>query len=39
MKKHFTEEQIVGFLREVDAGMPVAELCRKYAFSEANYYL
>ncbi len=39
MKKRFTEEQIIGFLREAEAGMPIAELCRKYGFSEASYYL
>ncbi|GAB2569664.1 hypothetical protein GCM10027066_10580 [Dyella jejuensis] len=39
MKKRFTEEQIIGFLREVDAGMPIKELCRKHGFSEASYYL
>lgn len=39
MKKRFTEEQIIGFLREAEAGMPVAELCCKHAFSEASYYL
>ena len=39
MKKRFTEEQIIGFLREVDAGVPVKELCRKHGFSEASYYL
>jgi putative transposase len=39
VKKWFTEEQIIGFLREVDAGMPVEELCRKHGFSEASYYL
>ncbi|MCG9111053.1 transposase, partial [Laribacter hongkongensis] len=39
MKKRFTEEQIIGFLREAEAGMPVAELCRKHAFSEASHYL
>ena len=39
MKKRFTEEQIIGFLREIDAGMPVKELCRKHGFSEASYYL
>ena len=39
MKKRFTEEQIIGFLREADAGTPIAELCRKHAFSEASYYL
>ncbi|GLQ40625.1 hypothetical protein GCM10007902_04740 [Dyella nitratireducens] len=31
MKKRFTEEQIIGFLREADAGVPVKELCRKHS--------
>jgi putative transposase len=39
VKKRFTEEQIIGFLREAEAGMPVKELCRRYGFSEASYYL
>jgi putative transposase len=39
VKKRFTEEQIIGFLREADAGMPIKELCRKHGFSEASYYL
>lgn len=39
MKKRFTEEQIIGFLREAETGIPFAELCRKHAFSEASYYL
>ena len=39
MKKRFTEEQIIGFLREADRGVGVKELCRKYGFSEASYYL
>ena len=39
MKKRFTEEQIIGFLREAEAGLAVAELCRRYGFSEASYYL
>jgi putative transposase len=39
MKKRFTEGQIVGFLREADAGLPVQELCRKHGFSDASYYL
>ncbi len=38
MKKRYTEEQIIGFLREADAGLPVKELCRKHGFSEASYY-
>lgn len=39
MKKRFTEEQIIGFLREADSGLPVKELCRRHGFSEASYYL
>jgi putative transposase len=39
VKKRFSEEQIIGFLREADKGMAVKELCRKHGFSEASYYL
>lgn len=39
MKKRYTEEQIIGFLKEADAGLPVKELCRRHGFSEASYYL
>jgi putative transposase len=39
VKKRFSEEQIIGFLREADKGVPVKELCRKHCFSEASYYL
>ena len=39
MKKRYTEEQIIGFLREADTGVPVKDLCRKHGFSEASYYL
>jgi putative transposase len=35
----FSEEQIIGFLREADRGVPVKELRRKHGFSEASYYL
>lgn len=38
MKKRFTEEQIIGFLREAEAGLAVKELCRRHGFSEASYY-
>ena len=38
MKKRFSEEQIIRFLKEADAGMPVVELCRKHGFSDASYY-
>jgi len=33
------EELIIGFLREAETGLPVAELCRRHGFSEASYYL
>ncbi len=36
--KRFTEEQIIGVLKEADAGAKVAELCRKYGISDATYY-
>ena len=39
MKKRFTEEQIIGLLREAEAGLAVAELCQRHSFSEASYYL
>ena len=39
MKKRFTEEQIIGFLREAESGLPIKELCRRHGFSEASYYL
>jgi len=39
MKKRFTKEQIIGFLREADSGLSVAELCRRHGFSEASDYL
>ncbi|MDN7992217.1 IS3 family transposase [Burkholderia orbicola] len=38
MKKRFTEEQIIGILKEAEAGLKPAELCRKYGISEATYY-
>ncbi len=38
MKKRFTEEQSIGFLKEAEAGMLVKELCRKHGFSDASFY-
>lgn len=40
-KSRFTESQIVAVLKEGEAGMPVAELCRKHGISNAMsmYYL
>ena len=39
MKKRFSEAQIIGFLREAKAGVPVKQVCRQHGFSEASYYL
>jgi putative transposase len=38
VKKRFTEQQIIGFLKEAEAGVPVRELCRKHGFSDAAFY-
>jgi putative transposase len=37
-KSKFTESQIVGILGEGEAGLPVAEICRKHGISNATYY-
>jgi len=37
-RSRFTESQIVAILKEGEAGMPVAELCRKHDVSNATYY-
>lgn len=39
MKKRFSEEQIIKYLKEGDAGVPVKDLCRRHGFSEASFYL
>ena len=39
MKKRYTEEQIIGFLKEAEAGVALKDLCRKHGFSEASFYL
>jgi putative transposase len=36
--KRFTEEQIIGVLKEAEAGAKTKELCRKYGISEATFY-
>jgi putative transposase len=37
-KTRYSEEQIIGILKEAEAGISVAELCRKYGISDATYY-
>jgi len=37
-KKRFTEEQIIGVLKESEAGAKTADLCRKYGMSEPTFY-
>ena len=37
-KSRFTEEQIIAILKEHQAGMTAAELCRKHGVSEGTFY-
>jgi putative transposase len=37
-RSRFSEEQIIGILKEQEAGVPVAELCRKHGVSDASIY-
>jgi putative transposase len=37
-KSRFTDEQIIGFIKQADAGMSVADLCRREGFSSATFY-
>ena len=37
-RSRYTEEQIIGILKEQEAGTPVGELCRKHGMSDATYY-
>jgi putative transposase len=37
-KKRLTEQQIIGFLKEAEAGLPVKDLCRGHGFSDAAFY-
>ena len=37
-KNRFSEERIIGILKEQRAGLPVADLCRKRGISDASLY-
>ena len=37
-KSRFSEEQIIGILKEHQAGISVADLCRKHGISDATFY-
>lgn len=37
-KSRFIDEQIIGFLKQAEGGMPVKELCRLGGFSDATFY-
>jgi putative transposase len=37
-KSRFSEEQIIGLLKEAEAGRKVADLCREHGISEATLY-
>lgn len=37
-KARFTETQIIGILKEADAGTAVKEICRTHGISDATYY-
>ncbi|WP_428981612.1 IS3 family transposase [Novosphingobium album (ex Liu et al. 2023)] len=37
-KSRFSEEQIIGMIKEQEAGLPTAEVCRKHGLSPAAFY-
>jgi putative transposase len=38
LKKRYSEGQIIGFLKQAEAGIPVKELCRQRGFSDDSFY-
>lgn len=37
-KSRYSDEQIIGFLKQADAGIPIKEFCRQGGFSDATFY-
>ena len=37
-KSRFTEAQIIGMIKEQEAGLPTVEICRKHGLSRATFY-
>ena len=37
-QSRFTEEQIIGVLKQAEGGMKTAEICRQHGISSATYY-
>ena len=37
-RSRFSEEQIIGILKEHQAGISATDLCRKYSFSDATFF-
>lgn len=38
MKRRFTEEQIIGILKQHESGLATTELCRQHNISSATFY-
>ena len=38
MKKRFSDEQIIAIVKEQEAGMATAEVCRRHGISSATFY-
>ena len=36
--RRFTEEQIIGILKQAQAGMKIVDLCRTHGISDATFY-
>jgi putative transposase len=37
-RSRFSENQIINILKEAEAGVPVADLCRTHGFSKSSFY-